>query len=93
MAEPTRKPVSGSFTGTGASDEFVTRGGFNLSLQGFGTATVVLQRSFDQGVTWGDVESFTASAERRVDDPEAGVRYRVECTSHLSGTITYRLSS
>lgn len=87
-----RQPVSGSFTGTGTSNDFITRAGFNLSLSGFGTATVQLQRSFDQGSTWLVVESFTADAERRVDDPEAGVHYRLECTVYTSGTIAYRLS-
>jgi len=91
MAE--RQPVSGSFTGTGVSSAFVTRGGFNLSLSGFGTATVELQRSFDKGSTWKTVSSFTASAEKRVDDPEKAVYYRFECTAHSSGTIAYRLSS
>lgn len=93
MATATIRPVSGSFTGSGqVSDWFQTAGGFNLSLSGFGTATVKLQRSFDEGDTAVDVETFTASAERRVDDPEPGVWYRFNCSSHSSGTISYRLS-
>lgn len=93
MVQATRGVVTGSFTGTGASDAFVTRGGFNMSLSGFGVATVELQRSFDAGSTWKTVESFTADAERRVDDPEHNVYYRMNATAYTSGTIAYRLSS
>ncbi len=92
MTEAQRVPVAGSFTATGASSHFVTRRGFNLSLSGFGTATVELQRSFDQGATWLTVKSYTAAVERVVDDPEHGVYYRLECTSYSSGTILYRMS-
>lgn len=93
MAQAQKNPITGSFTGTGTSAAFVTRGGFNISLSGFGSATVKLQRSFDAGSTWRDVESFTADVERRVDDPESGVFYRFNCSSHTSGTISYRISA
>lgn len=89
----TRNPVAGTFTGVAVSNAFVTRAGFNMSLSGFDMATVKLQRSFDDGATWRDVETFVGDAERRVDDPEAGVWYRLNCTSYTSGTISYRLSS
>ena len=93
MATASKDPVTGTFTGAGVSSNwFQTRAGFNLSLSGFGTATVTLQRSFDQGSTALDVETFTANAEKRVDDPESGVFYRVHCSAHSSGTIAYRLS-
>lgn len=93
MPEPTKEPITGSFGANGSSDMFVTRAGFNMSLSGFGSATVILQRSFDRGVTWKNVENFTADAERRVDDPEKNVYYRLTCTGYGSGTIAYRLSS
>lgn len=93
MSQARRDAVSGTFTAADqTSGDFVTRGGFNISLSGFGTATVTLQRSFDKGSTYVDVEAFTGSAERRVDDPESGVWYRFYCTAHSSGTIAYRLS-
>ena len=44
--------LAGSFAGTGTSAALALRGDYNLSLAGFGTATVALQRSFDGGVTW-----------------------------------------
>lgn len=89
----TRQPVTGSFTSVSASNAFITRAGFNLSLSGFGSATVVLQRSFDKGNSWKNVESFSSDVERRVDDPEGGVWYRLNCTVYTSGTIEYRMSS
>lgn len=93
MAQATRDAVVGTFTGLDNSASFVTAEGFNLSLSGFGSATVQLQRSFDQGATWLVVDSFTADVEKVVDDPEVGVYYRLEATSHTSGTIAYRMSS
>ena len=92
MANVSIRPVTGSFTGTGTSNAFTSRGGFSMSLSGFGSATVVLERSFDEGSTWLNVESFTTDAERRVDEPNSDVFYRFECTVYSSGTIAYRLS-
>ena len=88
-----RTPVTGNFTGATASEAFATKSGFNMSLSGFGSATVQLQRSFDEGTSWKVVESFTADAERRVDDPGVGVWYRFSCSVYTSGTIAYRLSA
>lgn len=93
MGETTNQPVEGTFTGTGAGPPFTARAGFNMSLSGFGTATIALERSFDAGVTWKVVESFSADTERRVDDPELNVFYRFNATAHSSGTIVFRLSS
>lgn len=83
--------LEGSFAGTGQSDTFSMRGQFNLSLTGFGTATVQVERSFD-GSTWLVVDSFTADAQKVVTEPESGVKWRLNCTSHTTGTINYRLS-
>lgn len=93
MAVAKREPVTGSFTGADTSLAFVTAGGFNLSLSGFGTATVQLQRSFNKGSTWKVVESYTSDTEKRCDDPEVGVWYRFQCTDYTSGPIVYRISS
>ncbi len=92
MATARKTPVTGSFGATGTTAPFVTREGFNISLSGFGDATVELQRSFNAGISWLTVESYTADMEKRVDDPESGVWYRFECTIYSSGTITYRIS-
>lgn len=84
--------VSGSFTATGQSSNIALEGPFNLSLSGFGSATVSVQRSFDSGSTWKDVETFTTDAEKRGCEPESGIVYRFNCSAYTSGTILYRLS-
>lgn len=92
--------VSGTFTGTGASGSFLANpraevhrtAQFNISLSGFGTATVQLQRSFDGGTTWFTVKSYTADVSEVGDEPEASVLYRLNCSAYTAGTITYRLS-
>ena len=94
MAQAQRTPVTGTFGATGASNGFVTAKGFNISVSGTYAGTIQIQRSFDQGVTWLNVLELTANqeVERRVDDPEVGVYWRLECTAYTSGTATYRIS-
>lgn len=84
--------LNGSFTGTGASSAVTIHGCFNLSLSGFGSATVAVERSFDDGSTWVSVEAFSADAERIGKEPENKIQYRLNCTAYTSGTINYRIS-
>jgi hypothetical protein len=78
----------------------VPRGKFNASVQGFGTATVKLERSFDEGATWqvvskdssGADASFTANCSLVVEEVEKGVMYRWNCTAWTSGTLACRLA-
>lgn len=84
--------VHGSFTGAGSSEPVCLKGRFNLSLHGTFTATVVLQRSFDRGITWHAVGEFTQPVQTTGDEPEAYVNYRLICTSYTSGPVFYRLS-
>ena len=63
-------PLTGTFTGTGQSSSIALGGAFNLSLSGFGVATVDVERSFDEGVTWLSVDSFTADVEKVGNEPE-----------------------
>lgn len=84
--------VAGSFTGIAVSDTLELRGDFNLSLAGFGTASVALQRSFDGGANWRTVDSFAGAAEMAGLEPESGMLYRLDCTDYTDGTIAYRLS-
>lgn len=86
------KILVGSFTATGQSAGIDLTGPFNVSVSGFGTATVALERSFDHGGTWLSVESYTSDTQKVGDDPEAGVQYRLNCSAYTSGTIAYRLS-
>lgn len=83
-----------SFTSATTSNPIAIFGYFNLSLSGFGTATVKLQRSFDKGTTWKDVTdgSFTANVEKQGYEPEEQVYYRLNCSAYTSGTILGRLS-
>lgn len=92
--------VSGSFTGTGTSAEWVASTTFTFSVAGFGSATVALQRSFDDGSTWVTVESFTDDFEglcrevggrnnTSVSHQKTKFTYRFNCTAYTSGTITY----
>lgn len=84
--------VTGTFTATGQSSTMDVEETFNVSLSGFGSATVALQRSFDNGSTWKTIESYTADTEKYGTEIETGVIYRLNCTAYTSGTITYRLS-
>ena len=84
--------VSGSFTGVATGAVAAMSGDFNVSLSGFGAATVRLERSFDDGVTFKVVESYTGDTERLVTEPEKRVLWRFNCTSHTSGTIAWRIS-
>jgi hypothetical protein len=92
--------ISGTFTSAtaGASDSFTKY--FNLNIQGTFVATITLERSFDQGLTWntlatdstGTATAFTAPLSLIAYEPENNVRYRLNCTSYTSGTVTWRLS-
>lgn len=84
--------VEGSFNGVGSSNPVSLKDGFNLSLDGTFNATVVLQRSFDNGNTWHFVEQFAAPVQLTGHEPEAYVNYRLTCTGHTSGSVRYRLS-
>lgn len=76
-----------------------SRGGvpYNITLSGTFVATVVPERSFDNGATWhpltalGEAISFTAPVSETFEESEAGVSIRLSCT-WTSGTVTYRLS-
>ena len=83
--------IEGNITGTGTTSSTQLSGKFDLSLTGFGTATVTLERSIDGGVTYGTVESFTADSQQ-VGESAGGAHFRLNCTAYTSGTIRYRLS-
>jgi hypothetical protein len=87
-----KRVMTGTFGATGQSAAIELTGPFNVSVSGFGTATVALQRSFDNGITWLNVESYNSNTERVGDEPEAGVFYRFSCSAYTSGTLAYRLS-
>lgn len=86
-----------SFTSVSVGDEFTADDVFDISVDfttGSGVGTVVLKRSFDNGVTWkpGIVAEYATDTEERGRSPGI-VKYRFECTAYTSGTIATRLSS
>lgn len=83
--------VSGTFGATGQSSSFISGNKFNFSLSGTWAGTVSLDRSFDRGVTWVVVTSYTANTQQQVIEPEDRVYYRVNCSAYTSGTVVYRL--
>ncbi len=85
--------VEGTFTGTGNGSSFISHNNFNASLSGTWGGTVDLERSFDFGTTWVIVTSYTANTQQQVDEPEDGIHYRWNCSTHDSGTVVHRLSN
>jgi len=49
----------------------------DLSVSGTFTATVSLQRSFDDGTTWHTVEEYTAPTEKIIENPTQTVKWRL----------------
>ena len=96
MATSQQGSISGSFTGTGRSPASLhSRGGVHqdkkatLSLSGFGSATIDVERSSDGGVTWHLVDSLTANTEKNYDTPSDYFIYSLNCSVYGSGTIVY----
>jgi len=75
------------------SDGLYVVGDFNLSISGTFVGTVTVQRSFDQGSTWRDVDTFTAPIETAGSDPEPVVVYRagIKTGEYTSGTASIRI--
>ena len=76
------------------SSAIAVHGDFNLSLSGTWTATVWVQRSFDGGVTWLDVKSYTDNVEEIGEEVERGVLYRfgVKTGGFTLGPVVGRIS-
>lgn len=71
----------------------VPAGNFNLSIWGIFSATITVQRSFNNGVIWLDVQPFTIPGEYKGLEPE-GSRYRVgiKTGEYVSGTANIRMA-
>lgn len=67
-------------------------GHFNLSLSGTWAGTVTVQRSFDGGSSWVDVDTFTSNIETYGFDPMQ-VLYRagIKTGEYTSGTAVVTL--
>lgn len=89
----------GNFTSPGATSETwdcpEPNSKFNFTLWGTFVGSVQLERTFD-GVVWhpitvlGTPLVFTAPCSEQLEEIDAGVRYRINCTSLSSGTVNYR---
>lgn len=71
------------------SDSIPVKGRFDLSISGVFVATVTVQRSFDGGSSWSDVDTFTDVIETYGEQPSYAL-YRVGVASgdYTSGTVT-----
>ncbi len=69
-------------------------GQFTFSLTGVWNATITLQRSFDKGDSWVDVETFTEPTQVNLTDLTSDVRYRfgVKSGEFTSGPIYVKLA-
>ena len=69
-------------------------GYFNISISGTWEGTVTVQRSFDSGSTWFDVNTWTANTQEYGYEPERDVYYRagVKTGNFTNGTVVLRLS-
>lgn len=64
---------------------------FNISIQGTFSATVTVQRSYDN-TNWYDVESFSAATEKIGFEPEyIWYRIGVKTGAYTSGTAVVRI--
>jgi hypothetical protein len=81
-------------SGNQFSDSIQLQGGFNISLSGTWVATVHVQRSFNKGDTWHDVETWTENTQEYGIEYEEGMYYRVGVKdgNYSSGTVVARLS-
>jgi hypothetical protein len=92
--------VIGTFPGTGTSAPITLRGGFNTALWGAFVGTVVLEQSYDGGVTWlpvsidgtGTANAYTGPHNIAWVQPERDVQTRFRCSAFTSGPINYRIS-
>ena len=75
-------------------------GGFNITISGLFVATIQLERSFNNGVTWfpvskdasGVAMTFTTPVSLSGYEYESGVQYRFNCIAFTSGSALCRLS-
>lgn len=101
-----KSPVTGSFTAIGYSSPFTPIPGrpFNLSgwldPAGSFVGTIVLERSFDGGVTklpltalGSSLFSLTGPFSEMMQEDEYGVQYFLRCTAFTSGKMNYRVSA
>ena len=101
MAKPATKTVTRGIAAANLWTDQIAplrtneHGYMNISVSGTWAGTVTLQRTFDLGVTWVDVETWTCNYEGYLVDLQRGVRYRIGIAvgEYTSGTAVLRLSN
>lgn len=70
-------------------------GYMNISISGTWVGTITLQRSFDSGSTWYDVETWTSNTQQSLTEGERGVQYKIgiDTGDYTSGTANVRLAT
>ena len=92
-----RAEAFGELDAAGVSDSARVHGTFNASLSGTFVATLRIERSLDNGVSWhpltafGSSITFTGPCQEIFTEPQPGVLYRWNCVSYTSGVIAYRI--
>jgi hypothetical protein len=88
MSQLTSKAIGAENTFT---DAVRLGGNFNISIQGTFSATVFVQRSYDNS-NWYDVDSFTSATEQTGFEPEyIWYRLGVKTGGYTSGTANVRI--
>ncbi|WP_448192719.1 hypothetical protein [Azospirillum sp. sgz301742] len=88
--------LAGTFTGTGPTPWLQLHGNFNITIGGpFINTRFELERSFDGGAT--AVQRVTDIVMDHpcsfvINEPEAGVLYRLNCAQYGGTPVLYRLS-
>ena len=73
------------------SDALALRGDFSLSISGLSDSTVTVQRSYDAGSSWADVDVFTSSYEGNGYE-SVGAQYRAGIKTGDYGSDTVVIS-
>ena len=91
MVDVVEQAISGSNVFSKIVDNI--RGNYNYSLAGTWVGTITLQRSFDEGNTWRDVDSHTENIETYGYEPGENVYYRFgfKTGEYTSGQVTGRI--
>jgi len=84
--------VDGGIQAAAGTKGIELRGKFNVTISGTFVATLSLQRSFDDGVSWHTISTNTVPVTENEETPEKGVIHRIGFTAYTSGTAVVRIS-
>jgi hypothetical protein len=80
-------PLRHTFSGTGRSPSRFSVQGRTLALTGTDAFTVIAQASYDEGVSWTDIESFTASTVQNFEWLGKSALVSYNCTAFTSNPV------